>query len=126
MKAGSIARASDGVHGGPRDSPPGRMLRHDAGGPPSRWTLAAPPHTLRAFMSVRRFLSREWRLILLLAGVAALQVWLVHDMRYLASGLFGGFATGGTARGNGALWRKPPGRSIVPSSDIRIASARTV
>ena len=35
-------------------------------------------------------------------------------------------AEGGIARGNGALWRKPPGRSMVPSSDIRIASARIV
>ncbi len=35
-------------------------------------------------------------------------------------------AQGGIGRGNGALWRKPPGRSIVPSSDIRIASARIV
>ena len=43
-----------------------------------------------------------------------------------ASGPFGGLATGGIARGNGALWRKPPGRSMVPSTDIRIASERTV
>ena len=28
--------------------------------------------------------------------------------------------------GTGALWRKPPGRSMVPSSDIRIASVRIV
>ena len=27
---------------------------------------------------------------------------------------------GGTARGYGARWRNPPGRSMVPSSDIRI------
>jgi len=43
-----------------------------------------------------------------------------------AAGPLGGRAFGGTARGYGALWRKPPGRSIVPSSDIRIASARVV
>ena len=30
------------------------------------------------------------------------------------------------ARGNGGLWRKPPGRSMVPSSDIRIDSVRMV
>ncbi len=35
-------------------------------------------------------------------------------------------AQGGIGRGNGALWRKPPGRSMVPSSDIRMASARMV
>ncbi len=39
---------------------------------------------------------------------------------------FGVRAHGGIGRGNGALWRKPPGRSMVPSSDIRIASERTV
>ncbi len=44
----------------------------------------------------------------------------------IASGVLGVFAHGGIGRGNGALWRKPPGRSIVPSSDIRIASARMV
>ena len=38
----------------------------------------------------------------------------------------GVFAQGGIGRGNGALWRKPPGRSMVPSSVIRIASARMV
>ena len=43
-----------------------------------------------------------------------------------ASGVFGVLAHGGIGRGNGALWRKPPGRSIVPSSVIRIASARIV
>ena len=43
-----------------------------------------------------------------------------------ASGVLGVFAQGGIGRGNGALWRKPPGRSIVPSSVIRIASARIV
>ena len=42
------------------------------------------------------------------------------------AGSFGGFADGGTARGYGALCRKPPGRSIVPSSDISTASARIV
>ena len=41
-------------------------------------------------------------------------------------GPLGGRALGGTARGYGALCRKPPGRSMVPSSDIRIASARVV
>ena len=43
---------------------------------------------------------------------------------FIASGVFGVFAQGGMGRGNGALCRKPPGRSIVPSSVIRIASAR--
>ena len=33
---------------------------------------------------------------------------------------------GGMGRGNGVLWRKPPGLSMVPSSDIRIASDRIV
>ena len=41
-------------------------------------------------MSPTRLHGREWRLLALLAGVAALQTWLVHDMRFLASGLFGG------------------------------------
>ncbi len=45
---------------------------------------------------------------------------------WTAFGLFGGFADGGTIRGNGALCRKPPGRSIVPRRLIRIASARIV
>ena len=44
----------------------------------------------------------------------------------IASGVLGVLAQGGIGRGNGALCRKPPGRSIVPSSVIRIASARTV
>ena len=44
----------------------------------------------------------------------------------MASGVLGVLAQGGIGRGNGALWRKPPGRSIVPSSVIRIASARMV
>ncbi len=35
-------------------------------------------------------------------------------------------AQGGIGRGNGALWRNPPGRSLVPSSDIRIPSERSV
>ncbi|MCY1364699.1 hypothetical protein D9M69_515150 [compost metagenome] len=43
-----------------------------------------------------------------------------------ACGPLGGRALGGTARGYGALCRKPPGRSMVPSSDIRIASERMV
>ena len=41
-----------------------------------------------------------------------------------ASGLFGGLAQGGIGRGKGALWRKPPGRSMVPSIVIRILRAR--
>ena len=46
---------------------------------------------------------------------------------FTASGEVGRRAyTGGVPRGNGALWRKPPGRSMVPRSDIRIESARTV
>jgi len=44
----------------------------------------------------------------------------------MASGVLGVLAQGGIGRGKGALWRKPPGRSIVPSSVIRIASARIV
>ena len=36
-------------------------------------------------------------------------------IRLHAFGLFGVFASGGMPRGNGALWRKPPGRSMVPS-----------
>ena len=52
-----------------------------------------------------------------------------------ASGVFGctrlrarsaSWPAGGMARGNGALWRKPPGRSMVPSRLIRMASARIV
>ena len=45
---------------------------------------------------------------------------------WTACGPFGGFADGGTIRGNGVLCRKPPGRSIVPRRLIRIASARIV
>lgn len=39
---------------------------------------------------MRLGLARDWRLLALLTGVAAVQAWLVHDMRFLASGLFGG------------------------------------
>ena len=42
----------------------------------------------------------------------------------IASGPLGGFAGGGIARGNGALWRKPPGRSIVPRSAHQDRRAR--
>ena len=41
-------------------------------------------------MKTPRLSATEWRLALLLAAVAAAQVWLVHDLRFLASGLFGG------------------------------------
>ena len=41
-----------------------------------------------------------------------------------AFGWLGVRAQGGIGRGNGTLWRKPPGRSMVPSSDIRMPSAR--
>ena len=43
-----------------------------------------------------------------------------------ACGPLGGLAQGGIGRGNGALWRKPPGRSMVPSTLIRMARARMV
>ena len=43
---------------------------------------------------------------------------------FTASGVEGVLAHGGMGRGNGVLWRKPPGRSMVPRSVIRIASAR--
>ena len=36
------------------------------------------------------------------------------------------FAHGGMGRGNGALWRKPPGRSMVPKILIKIDIARMV
>ena len=42
------------------------------------------------------------------------------------SGPFGVFAQGGIGRGNGALWRNPPGRSMVPRTLINIDSARIV
>ena len=46
---------------------------------------------------------------------------------FTMSGEFGTRAiAGGVPRGYGALWRKPPGRSIVPSRVIRIDSARIV
>ena len=43
-----------------------------------------------------------------------------------SSGPLGGLAQGGMGRGNGALWRKPPGRSMVPSTVIRMANDRMV
>ena len=43
-----------------------------------------------------------------------------------ARGSLGGFAQGGIGRGNGALWRKPPGRSMVPRILINIDMARMV
>lgn len=41
-------------------------------------------------MRLPRLSPTEWRLAALLATIAAAQVWLVHDMKFLASGLFGG------------------------------------
>ncbi len=41
-------------------------------------------------MRFPRLSGTEWRLAILLATVAAAQAWLVRDMRFLASGLFGG------------------------------------
>jgi len=41
-------------------------------------------------MRFPRLSGTEWRLAALLLAVAAAQTWLVRDMRFLASGLFGG------------------------------------
>ncbi len=48
------------------------------------------------------------------------------EFGFTASGVLGVLAQGGMGRGKGALWRKPPGRSMVPSRVIRMASARMV
>jgi hypothetical protein len=45
---------------------------------------------------------------------------------WTASGPCGGLAQGGIGRGKGALWRKPPGRSMVPSRVMSTPSARMV
>ena len=48
------------------------------------------------------------------------------ELGLIAKGVLGVLAQGGIGRGKGALCLKPPGLSMVPKSDIKIANARMV